>query len=66
MMDGLLNKPDDRKKYQNMVYKISLFCKNMDDMMHDDMMMYKRKGTSKSNRGIILGLGRYNLLNVFL
>ena len=23
----------------------------MDDMMHDDMMMHKRKRTSKSNRG---------------
>jgi hypothetical protein len=25
------------------VYKIILFCKNMDDMMHDAMTMHKRK-----------------------
>jgi hypothetical protein len=33
-------------KYKG-VYKIVLFNKFMDDMMHDDMMMHKRKGTSK-------------------
>jgi hypothetical protein len=33
------------------VYKIILFSKIMDDMMHDDMMMHKIKRTSISNRG---------------
>jgi hypothetical protein len=41
-MGGLLNHMGRKHKIIR-VYKIFLVCKNMDDMMHDAMLMHKGK-----------------------
>jgi hypothetical protein len=56
-----------RTKYVR-VYKIVyiLFCETMDDMMHDVMMMHKRKRTSNSNIGIFLGRYKVPMIKYFV